>query len=187
MAWDEKTAKGRIENYLRDTKVESFDISQMVREMDFRAIAPRSGYVVHGAHIYAQVLGYHDLLANKTQDEVLTRRALQFLHFHYRATDIILEEEDVLRVDFHGPRLHAVVAKPYGNSRAADAERVRKAVEVSVLLTRVLDQAADEAGLDRARLRVGIDAGPALVVTQIMTSVFRGDCGCFPMRMLCQV
>jgi len=164
MPWNESTATKRIKKYLTEFQLETFEISQMVREMDFRAIAPRSGYVVQGAHIYARVLGYHDLLADQEQTEILSRRALEFLHFHYRATDLILEDEEVLRVDFHGPRLHAVVVKPYGDTQEANAERVRKAVEVSAILTRVLDQAADEANLGRARLRVGVDAGPALVV-----------------------
>jgi len=164
MPWNESTATERIQNYLDESRVEGFEISRMVREMDLRGIAPRSGYVVQGAHIYAQVLGYHDVLADKEQTEAVHRQALEFLHFHYRATDNILEEEEVLRVDFHGPRLHAVVTKPYGDSPEANSERVRKAVEVAAILTAVLDQASAAAGLSQARLRVGIDCGPSLVV-----------------------
>lgn len=165
MPWDERTAEGRIQRHLMEMPLETFEISEMVREMDFRAIPLRSGYVVNASHIYARVLGYHELLATSPDaSEELHEKVLQFLHFHYRATDGVLASEDVLRVDFHGPRLHAVVVKPYGSSHEDARKRVRKAVAVAEMLSRVLDQAADEADIGRARLRVGIDEGRCLVV-----------------------
>jgi class 3 adenylate cyclase len=79
---------------------------------------------------------------------------------HYRVWDSIVDGDDGDRVDYHGPRLHAVIASPVGDPAAQ--------IERAVALARKLTEAARKVGEAHgfpSRIRFGIDHGQCLAMT----------------------
>lgn len=75
----------------------------------------------------------------------------------------MVEEFEAQRVDFHGPRLHAVVVTPTGDER----QRVLRAVAFAVTLKETIEAAGRDFGGSRLRtqVRIGIDTGRAVAVS----------------------
>lgn len=158
--WNEERAKKRIKARLEE--VEDVEIKDYVRDTDLGNLPRATAYRVEGVHLYVDILNLSEILET-TADEGVTchRRALRFLNLHYRAVRRILQSAEVIEVDFHNQRLHAVVAKPYGD----EAARVHRAVAVAQLIVDVLDRTGEESDdIPSATVRVGIDTGTALAV-----------------------
>src|SRR5216683_1538878 len=111
-SWNEERATARIDARLAE--VEEVEIKEYVRDTDLTNLPRATTYRVDGVHLYVDILNLDDMLAT-TADEGVTchRRTLRFLNLHFRAVHRILQAVDVIEVDFHNQRLHAVVAKPY--------------------------------------------------------------------------
>ncbi|WP_235919462.1 adenylate/guanylate cyclase domain-containing protein [Aureimonas psammosilenae] len=86
---------------------------------------------------------------------------MRFLNLHYRAVHRILRRCEAVLVDFHNQRLHSVVTKPYGSK----AMRLRRAVAIAQLVIDVLSRTGEDSDHPAARVRVGIDSGLALAVS----------------------
>ena len=75
----------------------------------------------------------------------------------------MLDRCDARRVDFHNQRLHSLVAKPYGGD--AEKKRVCRAVAIGKLIMDVLAETGDDdESIPHAKVRIGVDTGPALAV-----------------------
>lgn len=128
-------------------------------------IPPGNAVVVDGVHVYVQLLDYHSVLQDaKRQTEARHRRALQFLHIHYSACDRIIREYDAQRVDFHGSRLHAVIATPSGPEN--EGRRIERALEFAQAIARMIEITGDRIlnGDFKTATRIGIDSGRAIAV-----------------------
>jgi class 3 adenylate cyclase len=156
--WNEDEAKGRIDT--RMGEVEKVTIKEYVRETDLSGLPTATAYRVHGAHIYVDILNVDEMLG--AGGPMAHRRTLRFLNLHFRAVRNILLDVDAIQVDFHNQRLHAVVAKPYGDEPA----RIHKAIATAQLITDVLARTGEggDDPLPAAKVRVGIDSGKALAV-----------------------
>lgn len=160
MTWDETTSKNRIRREY--ARVEDVDIKEYARDTNLASIPVNVGYRVDGVHLYIDITNFDDILTPTGEEtETKHKRALRFLDLHQRAVYRILDKEDVVKVDFHNQRLHAVVTKPYGDAEG----RVNKAVAVAQLIIDVLGQTGDtDDQIPNATARVGIDTGLALAV-----------------------
>jgi hypothetical protein len=159
-SWNEDRAVRRIRARLAE--LASVDIKDYVRNTDLANLSSSVAYRVDGVHLYADILNLADILGTTSEEGVTChRRTLRFLHQHYRAVHRILQSTDIIEVDFHNQRLHAVVAKPYGDEQA----RVHRAVAVAQLIIDVLKETgADADDIPPASVRVGIDSGLSLAV-----------------------
>nr|WP_249805851.1 adenylate/guanylate cyclase domain-containing protein [Bradyrhizobium sp. 76] len=121
----------------------------------------REAFVVEGAHLYGQLLDFEDLVTEHGQEtEAAHRRLLRFLNMHYRVWDSLVDGDDGDRIDYHGARLHAVIASPVGDPAAQ--------IERAVALARKLTEAARKVGEAHgfpSRIRFGIDHGKTLAMT----------------------
>lgn len=163
-SWKRDRAATCIAGYLAD--VEDVSIVDYVRKTDLESIPVNKAYRVHGTHLYVDILNMDELLGVTDSEGVQChRRTLKFLNLHYRAVTRILRETDVLRVDFHNQRLHALVTKPYNSEDGAESSRIHRAVAVSQLIIDVLANTGDEGDdVPPAKIRVGIDSGETLAV-----------------------
>jgi len=118
----------------------------------------------HGVHVYANLMDFNDKLVEVGVETSRSHAdALQFLHQHYRACDALIQSFGIQRVDFHGPRLHAVVLDPAGDDE--EVERVAKAVAFAAAFREMAERVGAEYGDGyRTRVRIGIDTGPAVAV-----------------------
>lgn len=161
-SWKKDRAKERIA--MRLSEVETVEIKDYVRDTNLNSLPKNTAYRVDAVHIYADIINLDELLnTTQVEGETCHKRALRFLNLHYRAVHRILEAVDAIEVDFHNQRLHAVVAKPYGD----EATRIFKAIAISKLIIDVLSEAFDEDDDEitpAAKVRVGIDSGVALAV-----------------------
>jgi len=160
--WKEDRAKERIKK--RYEEVREVEILDYKRDTSLQNIPAKRAYRIHAAHLYIDIVNLDEILdSTKDEGEWCHKRTLRFLNQHYRAVHRVLQQSDALRVDFHNQRLHAVVAKPYGD--AEERERVARAVAIAQLVSDVLAETGDaDEHIPNAKVRVGIDSGLALAV-----------------------
>jgi class 3 adenylate cyclase len=158
--WNYDRAEERIEQFLE--QVETVEIAPFTRQTDILDLPVNKAYVVPAAHFYIDIVNARTLLDGDAETEQLHKRALRFLNLHQRATDVILDTVEVLKVDFHNQRLHAVVTHPLND----EAGRIHKAIVVADMVTQLLGEVTDPDDKNTgAIVRVGIDSGRALAVT----------------------
>ena len=159
--WKKDRAQERIQGWL--DQVQTVEIKDYVRESNLENLGNGEAYRVDGVHLYVDILNLDEMLeVEKKETDTVHSRTLQFLDLHYRAVRAILKEVDAIQVDFHNQRLHAVVAKPYGDEMG----RIYKAIATAKLIAEVLARAGEHGllNLPAARVRTGIDSGKALAV-----------------------
>lgn len=161
-SWKYDRAKTAIDARIKD--VENVAVVDYTRTTSLQSIPTNKAYRLNGVHIYVDIVNFEDMLwSTDTEGETSHKRALRFLNLHYRAVHRILSDADAIRVDFHNQRLHAVVAKPYGEEEEDD--RVNRAVAIAKLIVDVLAETGDDdEKIPNAKVRVGIDTGKALAV-----------------------
>jgi class 3 adenylate cyclase len=122
----------------------------------------RQAVLVEGVHLYGQLTNFESLVADRQngETEASHRKVLEFLDAHYRVWDSLVEDAGALTVDFHGPRLHAVLTDPPGNPKS----QIERAVALANVLSAVADQLAKEFGFP-TEIRFGIDHGRCLAMT----------------------
>lgn len=129
------------------------------------SVSSNEAVVTDAVHVYVQLIDYHEVVQGVGREtEAGHRRLLQFMHLHYTATDSVVEQFEAQRVDYHGPRLHAVVPTPPGS--AMERDRVVKALAMASTLKAVIEGAGDSLGQPglRTRVRIGIDTGKAVAI-----------------------
>jgi hypothetical protein len=161
-SWKHDRAKEQID--LRIKEVDKVEIVDYTRDMLLESIPRNRAYRMDAVHLYADILNLTDLLeTTDVEGETCHKRALRFLNLHYRAVSRILSRCDARQVDFHNQRLHAAIAKPYGEDE--ESARVNRAVAIAQLIIDVLAETGDDDDkIPNALVRVGIDTGRALVV-----------------------
>ena len=160
-SWSPDRAAKRIEARLNE--VVDVEIKEYVRDTNLNGLGQGKAYRVHGVHLYVDILNMQDLLGTTASEgETSHKRTLRFLNLHFRAIHRILGEIDAIEVDIHNQRLHAVIAKPYGD----EAARIHRAVAAGQLIIEVLAQTGESGDeiIPAAKVRVGIDSGVALAV-----------------------
>lgn len=185
MSWSRARSQGRIEQFLRtvpvgEVSVRSFDeefLRQRRADIDDRVsrggpreqiisdLSRNAAVLVDGAHVYVQLLDFGSaMLEQQRETEASHRRALGMLHLHYAACDSIAEEFDAQRVDYHGPRMHAVILTPTGAQNSG--ARAERALEFADAVKRTIEDVGGRTGDGqfRTRVRVGIDSGSAVAV-----------------------
>jgi len=162
--WDRDRARERIDSEI--DKIKTIDIRSYKKDMDLENIPTNVAYRVFGVHLYADIINIGDILeTTDTEGEICHKRTLRFLNQHCRAVQRVLNRCDAKRVDFHGQRLHCLVAKPYDSEDDAEAKRVRRAVAIAQLIIDVLNETCDDdEQIPNAKVCVGIDTGQALAV-----------------------
>lgn len=160
--WKHERAKAFIDARIKD--VENVTVVDYTRTTSLQSIPTNKAYRLHGVHLYVDIVNFEDMLwSTETEGETSHKRALRFLNLHYRAVHRILADADAIRVDFHNQRLHAVIAKPYGEDAAGD--RVDRAVAIAKLISDVLAETGDDdEKIPNAKVRIGVDTGKALAV-----------------------
>jgi class 3 adenylate cyclase len=165
MSWNADRAKSRIREHVKtvpevDRHV-ALDSAVLAKRGLLSRMPLREAFVVEGAHLYGQLLDFEDLVTEHGQEtETAHRRLLRFLNMHYRVWDSLVDGDDGDRIDYHGARLHAVIASPVGDPAAQ--------IERAVALARKLTEAAWKVGEGHgfpSRIRFGIDHGKCLAMT----------------------
>ena len=158
--WNTDRARKRIRARLDE--VSEVDVVDWKRDVTLENIPRNKAYRVHGVHLYADILNIDAMLrCTDVEGELCHIRTLRFLNQHYRAVERILNECELLRVDFANQRLHALVTKPYDDQ----AMRVHRAVAVAQLISDVLAETGkDDEHIAQAVVRIGIDTGKTLAV-----------------------
>ena len=165
MSWNQERAKSRIREHLKTVP----DVDRHIA-LDSKILAKRGllsrmplreAFVVEGAHLYGQLLDFDDLVTEQGQEtESAHRRLLRFLNMHYRVWDSLVDGDDGDRIDYHGARLHAVVASPVGDPAA----QIERAVSLAHKLTEAARKVGEAHGFP-SRIRFGIDHGKCLAMT----------------------
>jgi class 3 adenylate cyclase len=165
MPWNQDRAKSRIREHLKTVpevdRQAALDSAVLAKRGLLSRMPNREAFVVEGAHLYGNLLDFEDLVTEHGQEtEAAHRRLLRFLNMHYRVWDSIVEGDDGDRIDYHGARLHAVIASPVGNP----AEQIERAVALARKLTEAARRVGDARGFP-SRIRFGIDHGKCLAMT----------------------
>lgn len=182
MAWSETRARARIARYIETAPVDGIIVEDFGRALLRKAqetasvglslsssaeallrIPRNRAITTNAAHIYANLTEFNTVLSEKGREtEGSHKRALEFLHAHYSACDNLIAQFDMLRVDFHGSRLHAVVVSPDGPTH--EANRVRTAVIFAAAFRDLVDRLGSEYPEFKTDVRIGIDSGSAVAL-----------------------
>jgi hypothetical protein len=182
MTWSYGRAKSRIASFVAEApqyRVERFDAElgsrlrriQLERGRDYTSaralydLPEGVAVLADTVQIYVNLINYDDMrLEQGVETERGHARALAFLHLHYAALDRVVEETGAQRVDFHGARLHAVIAEPAGpaGAQARVARGLRLAQDMMALAD--LANRSIFGGEYVGRFRVGIDAGTCVAI-----------------------
>lgn len=168
MAYSYEHARARIKEHMKTAPAVAEDVRliKSIRGVAMKAAADRyparQAVLVEGVHLYGQLTNFETIVADrqKGETEASHRRVLEFLDAHYRVWDGLVEDAGALTVDFHGPRLHAVLTDPPGNPKG----QIERAVALANVLRAVADQLAKEFGFP-TEIRFGIDHGRCLAMT----------------------
>ncbi|WP_119389883.1 adenylate/guanylate cyclase domain-containing protein [Taklimakanibacter lacteus] len=168
MAWNEDRAIARIKEHIK--RAPSVDANLTLARVRADAATARSegrfpntrAILVEGAQLYGQLVDFDDLVVEqgKGETEASHKRVLDFLNTHYQVWDSIVDGDDALRVDFHGPRLHAVVVYPIKDPR----EQILRAMALAAKLGEAAARVGQAYGFS-SRIRFGIDQGRCLAMT----------------------
>jgi len=185
MAWSEARSQQRINRFLQTVPQGSVTVRTLDdrfvndrrvemaarsgsgpgREQIIADISRNAAILVDGVHVYVHLLDFADaMLEQQRETEASHERVLGMLHLHYAACDSVAEEFEAQRVDFHGPRMHAVIATPTGAANAS--ARAERALEFADAVKRAIEETGSRAGGGRfrTRVRVGLDSGKAIAV-----------------------
>jgi class 3 adenylate cyclase len=186
MSWNYNRARERIlrfDSQAPVVRVEKFDTEYMPRLLREQAFARNLGsaarespalydlpngaaILVDTAHVYVRALSYDEVrLEQGRETEASHARALAFLGLLYGAGDRVVDGAGAQRVDFHGARLHAVVAEPGGTEGLI--ARVATALALAEDMMALARAAGQEIARDARfplRFRVGIDVGPCVAI-----------------------
>jgi class 3 adenylate cyclase len=163
--WNKTRAETHVDNLCDE--VEDVTIKQYTRDKSLSNIKVDEAYSMNAVHLYVDVLNLEGILTtqNGTESEITHKRAIRFFDSHVRAIKFILDKTDSIFVDFHNQRLHAVVAKPYGDEN--EKARLDKAIAIADLIMDSVQQKREVDGddaIEPAEIRIGIDTGLALAV-----------------------
>ncbi|WP_262423146.1 hypothetical protein [Brevundimonas denitrificans] len=80
---------------------------------------PRNRAITTDAvHVYANLIDFNDVLIEAGREtEASHRRALEFLHAHYRGCDELIDEFEMQRVDFTDPGCMRWCSHPLARKR----------------------------------------------------------------------
>lgn len=181
MAWDRARSLERINKLLASVPtVEAVDLSKDIyptvlnelragrRERinlkeSLQSIPRNRAVLVDGVHVYARLTNYDDYRLDGSQEtERGHKRGLNFLHLHYAASDRIIEDFGAIRIDYHGGRMHCVVAEPVDDEYARIAKAIELAqrlIEFSAIVSRDI-----ASGDYMARMKIGIDTGKCVAI-----------------------
>jgi hypothetical protein len=170
MSWDRTRALARIKKHLTTVPTVAAGVTLANHEAnlraarkrgDFSALSTRKTFQVEGAHLYGQLLGFDELVREQGREtEASHARMLEIVHALYRIWDAVVDDENEYRIDYHGVRMHAIIAHPEGDA----AGQVERAVALAGKLSEAARQVGAAFGV-AARIRFGIDQGRCLAMT----------------------
>ncbi|MBB2674934.1 UNVERIFIED_ORG: hypothetical protein GGE44_004516 [Rhizobium esperanzae] len=185
MAWSKERSRQRIQKFYADApstavSIDNFDDFYRtarakaiqgrlkldgVRESPLDNIPLRTAVVVDGVHVYIQMMDFASAMIDAEREtEGSHQRVLSMLHLHYSVCDEIAESFEAQRVDFHGARMHAVIATPVGPALAA--ERAERAIAFADAVTKAIKEASRITANGRysTRIRAGLDSGRSVAI-----------------------
>jgi hypothetical protein len=184
MSWSYARATARIAEAINNApqvRVELFESQYLPRVLALRAqlgereerspsirdLSPGDAILVDTVQVYVNVVNYDAMRMDAGREtEASHARALSFLHLHYAALDRTADRVGAQRVDFHGPRMHAVLVIPDGDDPESRRDAVRRGLELAGE-TIALSEAASRdlvRGSTTPVFRVGIDVGRCVAI-----------------------
>lgn len=132
------------------------------RETQVKDLPYGRAVLTDGVHIYANLMDFNSAYAGQSSEsEASQKRAMQFLHLHYGASDRLVSTFEIQRVDYHSARLHAVVLAPTDSEH----ERVLKAVAFANSFVEMVQRTNQMfGGRYSTQVRIGIDSGKTVAI-----------------------
>jgi class 3 adenylate cyclase len=159
MAWDEQRAKQRVADH--DLSTFEVDMADLSREMDFHRLGTKDVRRVQGAHLYADVPNFHQVIADAGGDTQKLKKLVRAASVLRRMQADFLDQDDIGALQLQAVRLHSLVYKPYDD----EAERAKGAVILAVSLHSYLYDVFNAVFGDVRDFEgaVGIAAGESLI------------------------
>lgn len=173
MSWKYDRARERIKQHIErapeivgDTTSLSEHraaVRQSLRAALARGEFPRSrAVIIEGVHLYGRLLDFESFVAGHhgIEDQAHHVKMLMFLDGHYSIWESLVSDGGGFTVDFHGPRLHAVLAE----KGLSPSEQIERATALAARLGEASRVAGRALGIE-TRTRFGIDYGTCVALT----------------------
>lgn len=156
MGWSYDKSLDRIRK--KFDEVRDIEVSKLTREMDFQNISLKHAKKVHGAHLYADVTNFSDVLSKAAENGDETE-VLRALHIHAREITRVVEKDfGVAKVHFQGPKLHAVAYRPIDD----DETIAKTAVLLAACVAQTVEALNELSEVGDFEVAAGIDLGDAV-------------------------
>lgn len=187
MKWTLDAAKTAVQGYIDSTPTSSIEVKDWTKEMSLENLSDKKCRVIEAAHLYLELEGVESTLSAVPSDEEY-KKMLRCMHaFMTIGRDAVELDLEGLKVQFQGPRMHAIFYRPYGD-QAGMCERA--VAGLCRLRTVVYGKLWEEFGEDYPNMKMyaGLDCGKALVTSiglgQDRAALFIGDAANRPAKTL---
>jgi class 3 adenylate cyclase len=163
MGWNEERSRERVEdNDFHDFEV---DVQDLRRAMDFRNLGTKDVRRAEGVHVYVDVPGFHDAVADAGNDKQKQKKLVRASSVLRKVQRDLMDADDIGDIQRQTVRLHALAYKPYdADDEAKPAERAKRAVIHAVTqntyVIDVFDTVFDEIRFGSA---AGLSAGTSYI------------------------
>ncbi len=173
MSWKYERARERIKQHIGrapdiigDTN--SLSEHRKAARLDLRAAYARGEFprsravIIEGVHLFGYLLDFERFIGGHLgpESEQHHIKMLSFLDGHYAIWESLVSDGGGFTVDFHGPRLHAVLAE----KGLSPSEQIERAMALAARLSEAAREAGRALGIE-SRTRFGIDYGPCVALT----------------------
>lgn len=127
MGWNEERSRKRV----KDSDFHDFevDVQDLRRTMDFHNLGTKDVRRAEGVHLYVDVPGFHDAVADARDDTQKQKKLVRAASVLRKIQRDLMDADDIGDIQRQTVRLHALAYKPYDtDAEAQSAERARQAV-----------------------------------------------------------
>src|SRR3989338_1040938 len=116
MTWDYERSKERVEKEWKRLQEAEINVEPLTREMDLSNLSPTEARLVHGVHLYADILNFGDILDESLMCRDDYKRLYRYLHvMRVELRRIIQSVFDGDKIQVQGSKFHGLLFKPYGD------------------------------------------------------------------------
>lgn len=131
MAWNEEKSRKRVEeNDFHDFDV---DVQDLRRTMDFRKLGTKDVRRADGVHLYVDVPGFHDAVADAGNDKEKQKKLVRAASVLRKVQRDLMDADDIGDIQRQTVRLHSLAYKPYNSDDESRAAERAKAAVIHVI------------------------------------------------------
>jgi class 3 adenylate cyclase len=145
MGWNYERSKERVQKEWTRIQEAGLNIQRLTREMDLRNLSPTDARLVHGVHLYADILNLSEILDESLMRRDDYKRVYRYLHVpRVEFRRIIQSAFGGDKIQVQGSKFHGLIFKPYDDDQELAWISVLSSLAFHLVLSRGLPEVFPE-------------------------------------------